>query len=378
MYAPVKNELLNALDLAVHQNQYADKVLQRVFKSNKKFGSRDRRELAESFYDIVRHYRLLVELSGSSLANMVDYYLENKQSILGARAAYKLSFPIQESIADDFYELLVSELGVERTQKEIIAMNEQAIVCLRTNTLLTNRQNLQDRLAIEDTETILADNDVGLFLKERKNIFGLKAFKDGLFEVQDFGSQKIAAFLDIQPGMRLIDACAGAGGKSLHAVALMKNKGKVICLDIHEWKLQELKLRARRAKASTIETRHIDTQKVIKRLHGTADRLLLDVPCTGTGVLKRNPDSKLKWSRDQFQNLLNTQLEILNSYSKMLRPDGKLVYATCSILPYENEGQIEKFLKQNGESWELEDSFHLFPSEGLHDGFYAARLKRRS
>src|SRR5690606_6606943 len=154
----------------------------------------------------------------------------------------------------------------------------------------------------------------GLTLTERKNIFQSRAFQDGLFEVQDFGSQQIAPFLQAEPGMRVIDACAGTGGKSLHLATCMKNKGRLISTDVAAWKLEEFKTRARRAGVHNFETRTIESPKSIKRLHETADRLLLDVPCSGLGVLKRNPDARWKLKPEYITKIRNTQQAILNDY----------------------------------------------------------------
>jgi 16S rRNA (cytosine967-C5)-methyltransferase len=211
----------------------------------------------------------------------------------------------------------------------------------------------------------------------RKNVFTSQAFKNGFFEVQDASSQMIAPLLGVEPGHRVIDACAGAGGKSLHMAAMMKNKGKIISLDIHEWKLTELKARARRDGVDVIETRLIDSSKVIKRMHATADRLLLDVPCSGMGVLRRNPDTKWKLSNDEIARLHQLQYEILTSYAPMTKKGGRMVYATCSILPSENEKQIEKFLGEHGAEWTLLKQIHLRPDKEGFDGFYGALLERK-
>ena len=179
--------------------------------------------------------------------------------------------------------------------------------------------------------------------------------------------------LDPQPGERIADACAGAGGKTLHLAALMKNKGKILALDIHDYKLNELKIRTRRAGVDIVETRVIDSSKVIKRLADSFDRVLLDVPCSGMGVLRRNPDSKWKLNPEEIQKMQSLQKEILGSYSKMVKPGGILVYATCSLLPSENQKQVEAFM---GEGWTLLQEIVVLPDEGRGDGFYAAKLKR--
>jgi 16S rRNA (cytosine967-C5)-methyltransferase len=200
-------------------------------------------------------------------------------------------------------------------------------------------------------------------------------FKEGLFEVQDASSQNVGLFLQIEPGMRVIDACAGAGGKSLHLAALLKNKGRIIAMDVEQWKLDELKKRSRRAGATNIEPRLIDSTKAIKRLHNTADRLLLDVPCSGLGVLKRNPDAKWKLTPEFITSMEKTQQELLESYSSMLKPGGLMVYSTCSLLPAENEKQVEAFLSRHKEQYELVKEKRHWPSEGF-DGFYMALIKK--
>jgi 16S rRNA (cytosine967-C5)-methyltransferase len=213
-----------------------------------------------------------------------------------------------------------------------------------------------------------------LIVARRQNVFRLKAFLDGDFEVQDAASQAVAPFLNVAPGMRVIDACAGAGGKTLHLAALMKNKGRLIALDVEQWKLDELKKRARRGGISNLETRLIDSPRVIKRLAGTADRLLLDVPCSGLGVLRRNPDAKWKLSDMYLTEVRALQQQILNDYCRMIRPGGQMVYATCSILPTENEKQVTAFLEGKADSFTLTNERRFWPSEGF-DGFYMALIE---
>ena len=202
---------------------------------------------------------------------------------------------IRESIPDWLDELGEKELGKE-WETELAALNEEAKVVLRVNTIKISRKELKADL--EENENILteapAEYPDALILEQRQNIFTRQQFKDGLFEVQDGGSQLIAPFLKPEPGMRVIDACAGGGGKTLHLAALMNNKGRIIAMDTEGWKLDELKKRARRAGVGNIEPRAIESSKTIKRLENSADRLLLDVPCSGLGVIKRNPDAKWK------------------------------------------------------------------------------------
>ena len=175
--------------------------------------------------------------------------------------------------------------------------------------------------------------------------------------------------------MRVIDACAGSGGKTLQLAALMQATGSLIALDIASWKLDDLKKRAKRAGAFNIETRHINSTKVIKRLYDSADRVLIDAPCSGIGVLRRTPDSKWKDLRSSLIELKQIQQEILDSYSKMVKVNGLIVYSTCSILPSENQEQIKAFLAKHQDSFELIEEKNIYPSS-MFDGFYMAKLKR--
>ncbi len=209
---------------------------------------------------------------------------------------------------------------------------------------------------------------------ERKNIFSSECFQKGFFEIQDRGSQQIAPLLGAQSGGLVIDACAGAGGKSLHLANLMQNKGKIIAMDIHEWKLKELQTRATRQGVNMIETRLISADS-LRELESKADALLLDVPCSGTGVIRRHPDSKWKLSRTEVDSLVQTQARILREYSKMLKPGGLLLYATCSVMNSENQEQIRKFLLAES-TWKLLSEHQLDPDQQRGDGFFAALLQR--
>ena len=211
----------------------------------------------------------------------------------------------------------------------------------------------------------------------KANIFQTSIFRKGWFEMQDYSSQLVAPLLAPLPGMRVVDACAGGGGKTLHLASLMENKGSIIALDTQAWKLDELRLRARRAGAANIETRPIESRKTIKRLYGSADRLLLDVPCSGIGILRRNPDAKWKLQPEQIEKLRATQQEILQAYAPITKPGGRMVYATCSILPSENQGQIEKFLQSDaGKHFKLLEERRILPQDDGFDGFYIALLSR--
>lgn len=387
----------DALEETFFQDKkYADKVLERLLKAHKKWGSADRQVVSEIFYDIVRWKKRLEYYMGegtkpSNIYNLILAYLLWKKvkykkfdEFDGIKTGGILSkldkktFPtkaIEHSVPDWLAGLFEKELGA-KWEKEMSALNEQAPVILRANSLKISAENLVEILKEEGVNSfVLRGYPDAVQLEEKKNVFLTSAFKEGFFEVQDASSQKIAELLDVKEGMRVVDACAGAGGKTLHIAALMKNKGQIIALDIYEWKLAELKRRAKRAGAFNIETRFIEDNKVIKRLHNTADRLLIDAPCSGLGVLKRNPDSKWKIDEDFINRIKTEQENILQNYSKILKKGGKMVYATCSILPSENREQVRKFLAENTE-FALVKEENIMPSDG-YDGFYMALIERK-
>jgi 16S rRNA (cytosine967-C5)-methyltransferase len=379
--------------LIFEENRYADKVIEKVLKQNSKWGSRDRRFIAETTYDIVRWYRWFRELgqtkgtdfwkllgvwcilSGVDLPAWEEFKGLSRNEVLDREKRTTYSRKTRESIPDWLDELGEKELGAERWATELSALNEMAPVVIRANTLKMSVADLQARLREENIDTdVLRQYPDALVLRERQNIFSSPSFKEGLFEVQDAGSQAIAPYLRIESGQRVVDACAGAGGKTLHLAALMKNKGRIIAMDTEEWKLQELQKRARRAGISNIEPKVIGSGKTVKRQANSADRLLLDVPCSGLGVLKRNPDAKWKLSLDFINKVRELQQHILRDYCDMLKPGGLLVYSTCSILPSENEEQVRVFLDSN-KNFQLISDRHIFPSEGF-DGFYMALMKK--
>ncbi|MGC6525023.1 MAG: RsmB/NOP family class I SAM-dependent RNA methyltransferase [Flavobacteriaceae bacterium] len=379
---------------------YADKVIQTLLKRDKRWGSRDRGFVAETTYDIVRWKRLYAEiaevkepfsrddawrlfavwatLKGIKLPDWKYFEGTPTRKIKGRFDEALKTRKIKESIPDWMDALGVAELGENKWSKELAKQNEQAEVILRVNTLKTNKKELQLKLQSENIETKdIKGYPFALKLVERANVFKTEAFNKGWFEVQDASSQLVAAYLDVKPGMKVIDACAGAGGKTLHLSALMENKGALIAMDIYESKLKKLKIRARRNGAHNIDMRIIDSTKPIKKLKEKADRLLIDAPCSGLGVLRRNPDSKWKLEPEFLDKIRGTQQHILQEYSKMLKPGGKMVYATCSVLPSENQAQIETFLtSEAGQNFKLIKDKSILAHQSGYDGFYMALLEK--
>ena len=397
-------EVARALSGIFNENRYADKVIEYALKQNPKAGSRDRAFIAETTYLVVRYYRFFCAVLGEepkdlesfwrligiamlvhpdeklrreSLPPWQEFKDLNPEAVRSKAEKLLENRALAESIPDWLDSLGAKELG-NHWPATLHALNEPARVVLRTNTLKTTRAELQNRLLEEEVETEPVGDGDALVLVRRKNVFLTKAFKAGCFELQDYSSQQVALLLSPEPGMRVVDACAGGGGKALHLAALMQNKGLLIALDTVGWKLDALRLRARRAGASNIEARTIESRKVIKRLYGTADRLLLDVPCSGLGVLRRNPDSKWKLSEESIASLRQTQQEILQQYSPILKPGGRMVYATCSILSSENQAQIATFLaSEAGKNFRLVSERSILPQDEGFDGFYLALLEKQ-
>jgi 16S rRNA (cytosine967-C5)-methyltransferase len=411
LHRPLVLATVKALqEIFLHEKpRQADRVIEATLKSNKQWGSRDRAFIAEHTYEIVRNWRLVLfvnemqadklrpqfffQLVGSWLlikkqlnpeGDNIDFlpkweefaYVDEAKTLARLSEALQIR-KIRESVPDWLDELGGQELGNEKWTAEISAMNQQAPVVLRANSLKTNPEQLQDYLEDIDIETFRNENlPDALTLKQRGNIFKTELFKNGFFEVQDAGSQLIAPFLDVKAGMRVIDACAGAGGKSLHLAALMQNKGRIIAMDVEEWKLTELMKRARRNGVNNIEVKLIEP-KTLKRLQESADRLLLDVPCSGLGVIRRNPDSKWKLTPEFIENLRKIQWDILSNYSMMLKKGGKMVFATCSLLPSESEAHIQKLLAEQPDKWELLKEQRTSPATDGYDGFYMACLLKK-
>ncbi len=397
-HKPLVSAVIETLQQIFVQGVYADKAVEQVLKQNSRWGSRDRRFIAETTYEMVRWWRFILKSSEVENPQQTSDYWKlfatwqiikevelpdweefiniDKIQILNNSEKAKSIRKYHESIPDWLDELGSSELGEKVWEKEIHELNKEAQVVLRVNTLKTNLIQLKKLLEEQSIETFpVGDYPDALVLVKRQNLQNVNEYKQGLFEIQDASSQLIAPFLDLKEGMTVIDACAGAGGKSLHIAAKMKNKGKIISMDVEERKLIELKKRAERGGVSIIQTQMINDDS-LNKFKNAADRLLLDVPCSGLGVLKRNPDAKWKLSLEFINEIQKVQQTIISNYSQMLKKDGIMVYATCSILPSENQKQVELFLDKN-KNFEFIEDRKILPSEGF-DGFYMAKLIRKS
>ncbi|CAL2086637.1 RsmB/NOP family class I SAM-dependent RNA methyltransferase [Tenacibaculum sp. 190524A05c] len=392
--------VIDSLRDIFNEGVYADKAVETALRRDKRWGARDRKFVAETIYEIVRWKRLYAEIAnvkepfsrqdlwrlfsvwcvlrGIQLPDWNQIEPTPTRRIKGKFDELSKIRKFRESIPDWIDAIGLDELGEKVWTKEIASLNKQAEVILRTNTLNTSKEVLQKRLKEEgiDTEFVQGYPDA-LKLVERANVFKTECFKKGFFEVQDASSQLVAAYLDVEPGMKVVDTCAGAGGKTLHLASLMQNKGQIVAMDIYESKLKKLKVRARRNGVHNIDLRVIDSTKPIKKLYNKADRVLIDAPCSGLGVIRRNPDSKWKLQPEFLDNIKKVQQDVLQSYSRMVKSGGKLVYATCSVLPSENQEQVEQFLSSEaGKDFSFVSDKKVLSHESGFDGFYMALLEK--
>ena len=286
----------------------------------------------------------------------------------------------------------------ENFAKEMDEMLEPAELHLRVNVLKGDVDAAQSALAKEGIKSVKGElSPISLIVDGRPALGGSKAFQDGLVEIQDSGSQLIALLTGVKPGDRVSDFCSGAGGKALAMGAQMDNKGSLIASDVLAGKLRRAKTRFKRAGLDNIETRPLSSErdKWVKRAKGTFDVVLTDAPCSGTGTWKRNPDMRWRFLGPNMKELTDLQASILESASRLVKAGGQLIYATCSLLPEENQDQIHKFLEKNtefelvpvSEIWEsrvgtpnpgFTDMMDLTPAMSGTDGFFAAVMRRKS
>jgi len=391
--------IIETLQVIFWQNVYATKAIEHTLKLHPEWEDSERAVFSDTMYDLIRWWRSLwyiIDKEPSAdekeLQKLITIYrfskkgdlsaLQNKKGLDATQLLQRIkitksSRALRESIPDWLDAQGEKELGI-RWDTVLTALNKKPELVIRANSLKTTPKELQ---VILRKAGIIAEpingNPDALFIKEKINVFKLPSFNAGLFEVQDAASQMVSRILDPQPGMRVVDACAGEGSKTLHLAVLLKNKGKIIAMDTQEWRLRELRKRAIKAGVDTIETRLITSSKAYKRINGTADRLLLDVPCSGLGTLRRNPDIKWKLTVTDLERLRSLQQDLLEKYCTLLKPKGHMAYSVCSILTSEGEEQIQRFLKSHADYRLLEEK-RYWPDTDRTDGFYIARLQRTS
>ena len=402
LYKNLVEAVILSLEKIFLEKIKADKVVDQVLSSNKKWGSRDRKFVAKYIYESVRWYRLYYEvglnstepvsaadwwkflgtafvLNGIELPDWDEFHSVDKAEIIRRNSELHTKRVVYSSIPDWLDQLGVEQFGEKLWTETIESLNQPSKVVLRVNSLKTSRSKVLEQLKRVGIEASVLGDDQAIVLEEAKNLLQLDLFQDGLFEIQDYSSQQVVPFLNPEKGSVVIDACAGAGGKSLHLAAWMQNRGFIKSMDVEEYKLKELGRRAKRASANIITTQIIGQKAEIPASwQAQGEYLLLDVPCSGTGVIRRNPDAKWKLSLEFIEELIQKQRHILREYSKMLKKDGVMLYVTCSILKNENEEQVNWFLNntEEGKKFVLLRDKRIMPQDQGFDGFYMAMFKK--
>lgn len=399
----------------------ADKIMTTFFRERRFIGGGDRRAIAELTYAILRDYfKLNWFHKTNSARQLVIVYLKviEKKSINSIESLFsgetfcpkpltsfeinllnilKLdeSLPIwaEYNVPEDLISYM--EASFPGTYKdELLALNKQAPFDLRVNLLKNTREVVLKKLTKDQIEAKPTPfSPIGLRLEKRRPLPDYPLWKDGSIEVQDEGSQLIALLCQAEPGMFVLDYCAGAGGKSLAIAATMQNKGHLVLSDLLEWRLKRAQERLRRAGIHNYEYRLVTDKHWFNRQEKRFDRVLVDAPCSGTGTWRRNPDLKMRFTKQDLLELLQKQTEILDKAAKYVKLNGRLIYATCSLLQEENHQQIKKFLEHHPDFkiipiekvWKdtipspcptIDEMLQLSPATHHTDGFFVSVLER--
>ena len=348
-----------------------DSHIRGYFRQKEAATLKDKKEVADTVYDLVRH-KLYLETTTkkSDWKDLLHSYLQpdfrEKQRTCGFPLHIKYSFP--QSLVE-----ILSNIYSNKTESLLAALNNRPPLTIRVNTLKTSTSDLMQKWRLKDHINVrkCSTSLYGLHILPRNdvNLFALEDFKEGKFEVQDEASQLCAFQIPAKPHVSVLDYCAGAGGKSLAIAPLMHNTGQIYLHDIRPSLLQEAKKRLKRA-----GVRNAQIVTNLGKLKGSMDIVVVDVPCTGTGTLKRNPDMKWKFTIDGLKDMLKKQFEIVEDAKKYLKPGGELVYTTCSILPQENLEMIQR-LEERLSLHLVSEPFRTSPMFSTMDGFFTARLK---
>jgi len=392
----------------------ADGILRHFFRENPLLGGQDRAFIAETVFGILRHrfflesltelttprslvLAYLVKFHGMNLRELASLISESETKWLAEIKAIK-SDTLPLAIQAEFPEWLVEKLKQFMTDTDILnlgfSLQKSAPLDLRVNTILAKRNQVLETLSQEGIEALETPySPCGIRLTGKPAINRHELFLSGKIEVQDEGSQLLGYLLAPKRGEMVVDFCAGAGGKSLLLGALMNSKGRLYAFDISEKRLNNLKPRFKRSGLSNLHAQRIANENDIKvkRLAGKIDRVLVDAPCSGLGTLRRNPDLKWRQSSQSIDELKAKQAAILSAAASLLKPGGRLVYATCSFLPEENQQVVQEFLNTHPQfsllncaellaqqKIPLDTGEFLQLSPLLHqtDGFFAAALTR--
>jgi 16S rRNA (cytosine967-C5)-methyltransferase len=394
----------------------ADAVVSHYFREHRQLGHADRGFVAETVFAVLRRKRslearcigqvtsrrlllaALVFARGLNLRELEPVLKAGEGEWLAeAKAIPEAELPpaVRADLPDWLYDRLLAQFGADDTLALARALNQAAPLDLRANTLKTSRDALLAALTADGVEAVAGKlSPLSVRLRDKPALSRHPLFIDGAFEVQDEGSQLLGLLLEPKRGEMVVDFCAGAGGKTLLLGAQMKNTGRLYAFDVSDKRLTNLKPRLARSGLSNVHPARIEHERdaKVKRLAGKVDRVLVDAPCSGLGTLRRNPDLKWRQNETAVTELTGKQAAILAAAATLVRPGGRLVYATCSLLTAENDEVVAAFLAAHPDFALLPagdilarhgielpgDSLRLLPQKHDTDGFFAAVLERQA
>ena len=365
-----EHHLFNILSLYDNQKAPLDLLLRNYFKSHRAVGSKDRKSICDTLYGMIRWQGLIDHFCEKPPIWKNRYAFFKKNNLTQYLKDPTLPPHIRASFPKVFFQLLVQSLGEEKAWEFCAVSNETAPTTVRINPTKTSRDALLARWNGQFDLSPCRHSPLGIVFHKKENFFALPEFKEGLFEVQDEGSQLVGDLVTPSPSHQVLDYCAGSGGKTLSFAHKMGGKGQIYLHDIRPFALQEAKKRLNRAGIQNAQLLMPDSPHK-QTLTRSMDWVLVDAPCSGTGTLRRNPDMKWKFDPEMVKRLVLLQGEIFKEALDFLKPGGHIVYATCSVLPQENEEQVAFFLRQF--PLELVGSpLSTFPQTGAMDGFFGA------
>ena len=408
--------IVHALAIVLPATAPADRLLSDFFRDNKNLGHRDRALIADTVYAALRRRRLLehvtpratpreialatlVKLQGIGLSQIESALKGEEKNWLAALKAQQLDtlpFGVRADLPDWVIEKLRRSMDDEAILALARGLQQAAPLDLRVNTMKAPREAVLERLAYDALEANPTRmSPIGVRLKDKPALNKHPMFLDGAVEVQDEGSQLLGMLMEARRGEMIVDFCAGAGGKTLQMGAAMNSSGRLYAFDVSDKRLANLAPRLKRSGLSNVFPQRIsgENDPKVKRLRGKIDRVLVDAPCTGLGTLRRNPDLKQRQTLEGLAELNVKQRAILAAAAALVKPGGRLVYGTCSLLAEENEDIVAGFLAANAEFTLVPaaevlkrqgvtvpgsgDYLRLYPHLHDTDGFFAAVMERR-
>ena len=369
-----QHHLFQLLRRFENQHLPLDLFLSQYFRAHAALGSKDRQFIAQSVYGMTRWRGLLDHIIGPHSSWEERYTLFSTLRPENYLQNHTIPLHVRVSFPQELFNLLKESYGQEKALYLCQICNTEAPVTVRANPLKITREELLEKWKPHFDVVPCEGAPFGILFKKRVPLVAQPEFKEGCFEIQDEASQIVASLVQAKPGQHVLDYCAGAGGKTLAFAHLLENKGQLYLHDIRPAILEQARKRLGRAgiqNGQFLPEGHSSLEKLKKKM----DWVLADVPCSGTGTLRRNPDQKWKFSRELLNRLLEEQRTIFEKALGYLKPGGKIVYSTCSMLPAENEKQVDYFMSHYGLEL-VSPPFVSLPSPGGMDGFFAATLQK--